>query len=167
MEENEEWRPVVGFEDCYDVSNLGRVRRTKYWKPYRREPGLVRPGKNGEGYMLVQLCRLGVRKMAAVHQLVMAAFVGPCPPRMQVNHKDDNKQNNCLANLTYGTSSENRRQACAKRKAFPPTRLKEADIRAIRQLQGQVRVVEIAERFGVNRKTIYGILRRENWAHVA
>lgn len=44
-----------------------------------------------------------------VHQLVMLAFVGPCPPGMEVRHLDSNPRNNVLANLAYGTRAENAR----------------------------------------------------------
>lgn len=173
MEENEGWRPVrcCDYGECYEVSNLGRVKRIRYWDDGTRKPGLLSPWKNGEGYMLVQLSRHGIKKIIGVHQLVMMAFVGPYPERMEVNHIDTDKTNNRLTNLEYGTGSHNRLHAFATGLAKPTierrVKVKEADIRVIRRLKGQVRVVEIAKWYGLSRKTIYGILRRERWKHVA
>ncbi|MCH8327467.1 MAG: HNH endonuclease, partial [Candidatus Marinimicrobia bacterium] len=46
-----------------------------------------------------------------IHQIVMGAFVGPCPADHETNHKDGNKQNNRLRNLEYLTRLENARHA--------------------------------------------------------
>lgn len=43
----------------------------------------------------------------AVHRLVMAAFVGPCPDGIEVCHNNGNPADNRLSNLRYGTHSEN------------------------------------------------------------
>jgi hypothetical protein len=48
-----------------------------------------------------------VRSNQFVHRLVLAAFVGPCPEGMEVRHLDGNPANTRLANLRYGTHSEN------------------------------------------------------------
>lgn len=102
----EQWRPVVGYEGLYEVSDHGRVRSTPrkgtrggLLKPY--------PAKAG-GYWLVALCRDGGQKFRHVHSIVMEAFVGPRLGGMEVRHLDGDPQNACLSNLRYGTSSENK-----------------------------------------------------------
>lgn len=42
-----------------------------------------------------------------VHRLVYELFVGPLIEGMQINHKDDNKNNNHYTNLYQGTQREN------------------------------------------------------------
>jgi hypothetical protein len=112
----ERWLPVPGWEGLYSVSDLGRVRsenriivdstgvaRTKQGQP-------LRPGTSGPtGRLLVVLSGNGKRRNALVHQLVLAAFVGPRPEGAEVLHWDDNPRNNELNNLRYGTRSENLR----------------------------------------------------------
>ena len=43
----EEWRPVAGYEESYEVSNLGRIRRVR----------LINPTKKVKGYMRVNLVK--------------------------------------------------------------------------------------------------------------
>lgn len=102
----EEWRPVVGYEGRYEVSNRGRLRGP-HW-------GVVK-ARNNRGYRAVTLVDSphGGRKTYSVHRLVMAAFVGPCPVDKQVNHIDGNKSNNYIENLEYVTQTENVRHALA------------------------------------------------------
>jgi HNH endonuclease/NUMOD4 motif len=108
----EEWRPVVGYEDSYEVSDLGRVR------------SITRPTHNGIGrpilggllahalvskrkYPSVTLYRDGAGKAHRVHRLVLDAFVGPCPEGMESLHANDIASDNRLSNLRWGTRSDN------------------------------------------------------------
>ena len=99
MKQAEIWLPVVGFENWYWVSDLGRVKS-------RRK--VLAAGPDAYGYPKVSLCRNGVAKTARVATLVMAAFVGPRPMGMEIRHFPDRNPANCsLANLSYGTHSQN------------------------------------------------------------
>lgn len=101
----ERWLPVVGFEGGYIVSDLGRVSSLpRAWA----KAGLLKPTISTTGYPYVTLSYRGVRRKRGLHQLVAEAFIGPCPPGMEVRHKDDNKRNPALTNLIYGTSTENK-----------------------------------------------------------
>jgi len=111
------WKPVVGYEGLYEVSNLGRVRSLTRLETYfsrtlgeclRTSKGrILRPSPTRDGYLLVVLYRSGKQKYVYVHRLVMAAFVGACPSELQINHKDENTFNNCLENLEYCTQLYN------------------------------------------------------------
>ena len=110
MDFEEVWKDCPHYEGLYQVSNKGRVwsiRRNRYLK--------LTP--NIYGYIRVKLTnKYGQKKMEAVHRLVALAFI-PNPDKLpQVNHKDENKQNNCANNLewcdakynnTYGSAGEN------------------------------------------------------------
>ena len=106
----EYWKPVVGYEGHYQVSNFGRVKSIKFGKER-----ILKPGTNKYGYLLVMLCKDGKVKGFTVHRLVAEAFL-PNPHNYPcVNHKDENKQNNNVSNLewcsaqynnTYGTRIE-------------------------------------------------------------
>ena len=113
----ENWKPVVGYEGRYEVSDLGHVRSldrkiivfrendTAYVK--RICGRLLRPGRGANGYPTVAL---GRGNTCPVHVLVARAFLGPCPNRMEVLHADDDTQNAALSNLSYGTHSQNIKQ---------------------------------------------------------
>ena len=65
---------------------------------------MLRPGATRSGHLSVAI---GKNNSCAVHQLVMQAFVGPCPDGCEVLHLNHNPADNRLVNLKYGTRSEN------------------------------------------------------------
>lgn len=102
------WLAVRDYEGIYEVSSDGRVRSVLTGRELK--PGL---SKNGR-YLRVNLSKAGQVKTVGVHQLVAAAFIGPCPPGMEVRHWPINDSlNNSVANLTYGTHAQNERDKVA------------------------------------------------------
>ena len=107
-----EWRDVVGYEGLYQVSNLGRVRslgRIIYWRGTSlfREGRIMTPRINKYGYFQLTLTKDKKHKTHTVHRLVAEAFI-PNPDNLpQVNHKDENKLNNCIDNLEWCDSPNN------------------------------------------------------------
>lgn len=106
----EEWRPVPGYEGVYDVSSLGRVRRLQQYRQ-RTPDGVLKRYVAPSGYVRVTLSRNDRTCQFGVHQLVAAAFLGPRPDGLMVNHIDGVKTNNEPSNLEYVTSAENNRHA--------------------------------------------------------
>lgn len=110
---NERWRPITGFEDLYEVSDMGRVRSGDHYTAgrngsTRRVPGRVlKPSLSKTGYPRVNLCRDGGKTMRLIHQLVLEAFVGPRPDGTITCHWNDVPTDNRLTNLRWGTPSEN------------------------------------------------------------
>ena len=101
----ETWKPVVGYEGLYEVSDQGRVRSLRR----SGTPGRVLAQRQNRGrlYLLVRLSHNNQRKIKTVHSLVLAAFIGPRPARMETRHLNGDATDNRLANLSYGTSLEN------------------------------------------------------------
>lgn len=84
---------VKGYEGLYAISNCGEV--WSYRKNIFLKPFLAR------GYFKVRLCKDGNNKQVLVHRLVAETFL-PNPQNLpQINHKDENKQNNCVGNLEW------------------------------------------------------------------
>ncbi len=96
----EKWNKTI-WSDEYLISNRGNVMSLKC-----KRKKILKPGKNGTGYMVVVFMINGVRKSLSVHRLVAESFLG-IKNELQVNHKDKNKSNNCLNNLEYVTATEN------------------------------------------------------------
>lgn len=105
----ETWKPVVGYEGFYEVSDQGRVRSLNRVS--------IRNGRahkmRGRVLTAVQTSKYGYRKVNLgrnnpefVHRLVMAAFVGP-GDGLDVDHRDGNPANNHLANLRYLSHADN------------------------------------------------------------
>lgn len=101
-------KDVVGYEGLYAVTSCGKV-----WS-YKRKK-FLKPSDNGNGYLFVVLSKDNKRKQYYVHRLVAEAYLPNIENLPQINHKDENKTNNCLQNLewcdckynnNYGTHNE-------------------------------------------------------------
>lgn len=101
------WKPVVGFEDWYEVSDRGRVRRVKASRG-AVVGRILTPGINDLGRPIVILQKQGVRRARKVHLLVLEAFVGPRPVGMEARHFPNRDPcDNRLSNLSWATRSKN------------------------------------------------------------
>ena len=165
---NEEWRPVVGFEHLYEVSNHGRVRRIQ--RP-------MRPGRL-HGYLFVTLSRKGVYTKGSIHRLVAEAFIGPIPGKMEVNHLNGVRDDNRVENLEIVTHAENVRHARRvlgrrfggiprKGEANRSCKLTAAQVIAIRTRRSNgERTKDLGREFGVRQDHIYEIIHRRAWKHL-
>lgn len=108
----EEWRPVVGYEESYEVSNFGEVRGVDRWVPSvhgeRFKKGVIKSKKTDkDGYFRVYLSKSSKKKQFMVHRLVAEAFLDNLNNDPVVNHIDGDKQNNRADNLEWCTRSYN------------------------------------------------------------
>lgn len=113
--ESEVWKPVVGYEGLYEVSNIGRVRSINFHKSGKAK--VMRPSFNTWGYLIVDLRKNNKRHSYTVHRLVALAFI-PNPDNLpEINHKNEIKYDNTVENLewctrkyniNYGTGNERR-----------------------------------------------------------
>lgn len=113
--EHEIWKPIVGYEGYYEVSNLGRVcsiahYQGKWGKVYRRKSRhILKESTDKDGYKAVTLFKNGNVKRQLVHRLVAISFIPNPHAYSQVNHKDEIKSNNRVDNLEWCDSSYNQR----------------------------------------------------------
>jgi hypothetical protein len=183
LEQPEEWRPVVGYEGLYDVSNRGRVRslprvvRGCHGSTQLRRGRILKPRPNMDGYPGVILCHPTKRKRGrTVHILVAAAFIGPRPLGLIINHKDGVKTNCRPDNLEYITQGENVAHAFRtglddvgrwQGERHYQAKLKNSDIPIIRSMLADGVIHKaIAERFGVAKRTITDIAKGATWQTV-
>jgi len=159
---SEKWKPIPDWPN-YEVSSLGRVRGPRK---------MMRTHVAPSGYERVMLSdRPNDRRvMALVHRLVCSAFIGKCPEKMQVNHKNNVRHDNRIENLEYVTAKQN----CHHRKAhgtFPTgsnngraklTSEQVAEIRG-RRAAGE-KLKPLSEEFGVHQNTIWWVVRGVTWA---
>lgn len=107
----EQWRPVVGYEGLYSISNLGRLRRDTATCAHPAGH-ILRGFKNTLGYWKYAVCRDGKERCLLAHRVIAEAWIGPAPtPKHEVNHKDGNKANIELSNLEWMTRKENHEHA--------------------------------------------------------
>ena len=173
---NEQWRPVVGCEGWYEVSDLGQVKRVKGGMGTTFGHVLV-PSSDRKGYSSVCLRHPGRRskqRTLKVHRLVLAAFVGPCPAGLQVNHKNGVKTDNRLSNLEYVTPKENTHHACTvlghdrRGENHSHAKLTDDAVRGIRRRYkaGGVTLKQLATKYGVDRSAIWRVTACRNWRHL-
>lgn len=113
--QKEIWKDITGYENLYQVSNLGNVRvldryvnsGIKYNSKVKRKGRLLRQHIKNNGYLQVTLTLNNKRKYYNVHRLVAQAFILNSNNLEQVNHKDENKQNNNVNNLEWISPKDN------------------------------------------------------------
>jgi hypothetical protein len=157
------WKPVVGYEGIYEVSNHGRIRsiKTGHIKTCTENKRHNRP--------FLGLWKNNKIKIFKPHTLVLTAFIGPRPQGMECCHNNGNPFDNRLENLRWDTprnnqldrakhGTSNRGERCAAAK------LTEAQVRAILTDTRLQRI--IAAEYGVLQNTISRIKSGKRWAHI-
>lgn len=92
------WKDIEGYPN-YMVSNMGRVKSLNYNRTGKEK--IMKGGKDNNDYLFIILSKKGKVKKYLVHRLVAQVFI-PNPNNFsEVNHKDEDKQNNCVENLEW------------------------------------------------------------------
>lgn len=173
----EEWKPVVGFEGSYEVSNFGRVKSVDRIAISNRKEGsverrlrgrLLRPGAQKPGHLTVAIGRGNSR---LVHVLVLEAFAGPRPDGMDALHRDDNPTNNRFDNLRWGTRSDNlfdavRNGGKARGEKVWNSKLTDDAVRFIKARAQDQSMSSLARQFGVTISAVRQVLRGNTWRHI-
>ena len=163
MLKQEQWRQIPTHEH-YEVSDLGRVRNSR--------GRILSPGEAGRNpsYLQVDLCGHGARARY-VHQLVLEAFIGPCPQGHEAAHDNGNSLDNRRRNLCWKTTVENaadklRHGTLARGSTNAASKLSEEAVFAIRKAGKDITNIALAKEHGVHHATISRARRAETWAHV-
>ncbi len=173
---HEEWRDVVGHEEYYQISSLGRLKR-KARRTMQRYNWMIHKEKivRTRLYEYVQSdAKINNRRyLFKIHRLIAMAFIPNPENKATVNHIDGVKYHNWIGNLEWATHKENVSHAVAngltlKGEEIPCAKLKEADVIEIRSLHRNGKSMrEIGRRFGICHGTVGDIIRYVWWKHVA
>lgn len=116
MEDKEIFKDIPGFEGYYQVSNLGNVKsleRTAIRQPnrgnYLVKEKILKPGKEGGGYLFVMLNVNKKKTMKKIHSLVAMAFLNHIPNghKTVVDHINNDILDNRLENLQLISQRQN------------------------------------------------------------
>lgn len=174
--ESEHWLPAPGFEDWYDVSDLGRVR--SWHLPHgaqgrRKRPYLLTPTAKGTGkYLTVALRQGDTREDACVHTLVLTAFDRPRQPGEEGRHGPAGRYVNTITNLCWGTMQENHqdrtrddavvwgeRHGCAKLTAA-------AVLDCRKRFAAGEKLTDLAREYGVSNGGLSQAVNGVTWPHL-
>jgi hypothetical protein len=165
----ETWKPVVGYEGLYEISDCGNIRTL-----YKNPPRLLKPGTGTSGYRYVQLTKDGTYLPKQIHRLVVEAFLGEIPD--EVNHKNGIKTDNRLENLEKATRSENIlhrvrvlgiRPIINRGEDSGNAKFTETQIRTIRRMyKNGYSYSQVAAQFGCTKSAICHIVKRRSWSHI-
>jgi hypothetical protein len=127
------------------------------------------PGWTDAGYLNVNL--LGEHRL--VHQVILEAFVGPCPEGLECRHLNGNPADNRSSNLKWGTRAENiedekkhGKMTPERREEISSRKLDADGAREIFALRAQgFTCTVISERTGVSPSMVSMIGTGRCWSH--
>jgi hypothetical protein len=177
---NEEFKPILGYEGLYSISNVGRVRSERRLK--WNGQGYVQlkekiishfVGKGKLAYYGVHLWENNQAEKCFIHRLVGIVFCGGIQNET-VNHKDGIKTHNFASNLEWVSYGDNNRHAFRNGLMNPVkgmevhcAKLTDSNVREIRELIAiGMSQRKIAAKFGITRSSIQKISSGEGWKHV-
>lgn len=177
------WKPILGYESLYQVSNLGNVKsvdrflykkngRLCHWTERIIKPSLQLLPRGYKRYR-VNLTWNFKSKQFKVHRLVAEAFIPNPENKPMVNHIDNNPLNNNVNNLEWVTNKENL-QHCARQGRLNrgennnQAKLTEQNVVDIRKMKGcsfeEKR--KIASTYSISLSYINALMRGVNWKHL-
>lgn len=110
MENNSEiWKPVVGYEGLYEVSNMGRVRSLERInkRGFNLSSKILKPTLNSGGYCIVGLFKNGLQRKILVHRLVAECFLYNVENKPFIDHINTIRTDNRVENIRWVTTKEN------------------------------------------------------------
>lgn len=178
----EEWRPVKNFP-WYEVSNYGRVvsyiiRNQNHFLVADVPQRFMKWSILSNGYPSVHLGGSEKSGTKLIHRLVAEAFLGPCPPGMQVCHYDGNRTNPFIGNLRYDTVQGNMNDThrhgrmpygedkSLAKKYTKLTNAKVEEIRCFSYDHPELTYREIGGIYGLASSRIGSIVRRTTWKKI-
>jgi hypothetical protein len=177
----EQWRPVAGLEDRYEVSDHGRVRSLPRITmrgniPQRVRGKVIAQRVTSWGHKLITLITGSGRIHVSVHRLVASAFCDRPEGCDVVNHMDNNPANNHYSNLEWttiaGDNLHMRNQGRAKVPSYrggghPSSKHTESQaLQVIAALKIKEPHRKIAERLGVTHSFVSEISSGRGWKHL-
>lgn len=162
------WKPVVGYENDFLISNKGRLKRIK-------TGNILKSNLVGKGYLAccVSLGDRNNKKSFKIHQLVAQVFIDNPDNKPIINHIDGNKLNNSIENLEWCTYSENTQHAydnnlmtIYRGEDIKTSKLTEKEVLEIRDYYGRLSSRKVAKLYNVNKNAILNIWNRKSWKHI-
>lgn len=176
--QKEEWRPVVGYEGFYEVSNFGNVNSIDRFIRAKGNSKSFKKGKRlkkilvNNGYNSVHLSKLGKQKINKISSLVAEAFIGERPKNSHVMHLDGTRTNDNVNNLRYGSPSCNAAFMIDDGTVMRGTICHNSKLTEEKVIEIRNAVINktpydvLCKKYNVAKTTISAVVHRQNWAWV-
>lgn len=163
-----EFVAVPGYPEYRVRAVDGKVqsrKRAGEWRDLKGHVGTI-------GYRMISLVdERGEHWLTYTHAIVALTFLGPCHDGMEVCHADDDKLNNALSNISYGTRAKNLADAIRNGRKPCGERCSHAKLtaEAVRDIRERVAAgrrgiqTRLAEEYGVSVVTVNAIVKGRNW----
>lgn len=159
------WIPVYGFEDCYEVSNMGEVKN---------KAGMILKPASNRGYKHIALSKNKVPKTVYIHRAVLESFCGPPPfEGAEACHNNGIKDDNRLTNLRWGSRKENSEDRARHGTEHFGTgrvisKLTENDVIDMRNRYRNktASTYSLAKEYNLSTNTIWSAVTGKTWKHV-
>lgn len=151
------------------VGKLYSIPRTK------TRGGWLKGKRRDDGYIEFGIFNKDTSRSIFLHQAVLLAWRGLCPEGQECRHLDDDKPNNALWNLEYGTDAQNKRERGlngktsrgenhSRSKCSNP--MTDDEVRAIRRRLTEVPSYVVCEEFGRSKCAVSKIKNRVLFGHI-
>ena len=159
--EVEEYRDAVGFEEYFQISNMGNIYS-------KRSNRIVKQSTSGAGYKVFTTKVNGISLSERVHRMVAMAFLPNELNKPYVNHKDGCKTNNALSNLEWVTPTENVAHAITTglrdQRNVKARKFTDEQVRTIRRSTATLN--ELAEIYETSISVIHRIKHRQTYKDI-
>lgn len=178
IEKTEQWKDVVGYENIYQVSDLGRLKSMNF--NHTKKQGIMKQSVDNRGHIRPTLKTKCVQRRMKLHRLIAIAFIPNPENKPQVNHigkysdgREGNKLDNRVVSLIWSTVSENILHAFKEGLMYSKkgeenflSKLTNKEVLEIRAIGKTDLIKNTAIKYNVDRKTIYNILNNKGWKHI-
>lgn len=168
--EIEAWKPVIGYEDFYEVSNLGRIKRLSVVRHMKSKVGndtervyrekILKPQKCTNDYLFILLSKDKIAKSFLLHRLVAIHFIPNPENKPEVNHKYGDKSDCRASELEWSTASENQKHSydvlkrCVVRNGHKLRGKNSPTSKKIKQLDFEGKLIKVWDSMGEIERTI-------------
>jgi hypothetical protein len=163
------WKDIKSYEGLYKISNYGRIKRLIGYRC--RKERILKATKRNKNipHLRIDLCKNTIKRTYFIHHLVLQTFIGICPAGMEACHNDGNAKNNFIENLRYDTHKNNMLDSIkhgTRARGIKNNKAKFNNNQILEIRLSNLKIIELAKKFNVDRHTISRIKHKQTWNHI-
>jgi len=160
----EQWKTIPGLDNCYLISDAGRVKSNKY--AHLKVNGKILIGGRNKGYCYYKLMSVkNGEKNCAAHRLVASSFIPNPENKPCVNHKNGIRYDNRVENLEWCTYSENmtHKYRVLKKDIINRKLSKEMVFKILSTKKSYGYLLELSIEFNVSKRVLCGVRKGDTY----